>query len=133
MNLSLTVESTSPSASVHITGDLDYVTTAELVDTVTRLLAEQPTLQRVHIVCSGLTFCDSAGLSGLLQIHRKASAAHVSLHLDDRPATLERLLRVTGTFEHLTASDEDGTASSDAGAQRLSDGDDAACPAESSD
>jgi len=104
MNLSLTVESTSRAAFVRIAGDLDFVTTHELVDTVTRLLDEQPALQRVHIVCSGLGFCDSAGLSGLLQIHRKATAADVCLHLDDRPATLERLLRVTGTLEHLTAA-----------------------------
>lgn len=103
MNLAWTVDTANSTAAVHISGDLDYLTAGDLVDTVSRLLAEQPELRHVRLDCSRLTFCDSAGLSGLLLIHRKTSDAAVRLHLDDRPAFLDRVLRITGTLEHLTA------------------------------
>ncbi|MGE6732696.1 STAS domain-containing protein, partial [Streptomyces sp. NPDC059900] len=45
----------------------------------------------------------SMGLSILLMIHRRTTAAGVRLHLDDRPAKLNRLLTLTGTLDHFTA------------------------------
>lgn len=104
MNLTLTIDTANRSARAHVAGDLDYVTTRDVVETVSRLLVEQPELRQLRLDCSGLTFCDSAGLSGLLQIHGRASRAGVQLHLDDRPPHLERILQVTGTLEHLTAA-----------------------------
>ena len=103
MNLTMTVDITNESACLQLVGDLDYVTTAAVVETVSRLLAEQSALRHLRLNCAELTFCDSAGLSGLLQIHRRTSSAGVQLHLDDRPPHLERILQITGTLEHLTA------------------------------
>ncbi|MFF9150080.1 STAS domain-containing protein [Streptomyces sp. NPDC055051] len=60
----------------------------------------------LHVDCSGLTLCDSMGLSALLTLHRLAAAAGARLHLDDRPPLLDRLLLLTGTYEHLTGRSE---------------------------
>ena len=104
MALTLNTHTTDRSARVHITGDLDYSTTDTLVDAVARLLAEQPLLRDLHLDCSDLAFCDSAGLSGLLLVHRKTSAAGVRLHLDHRPAHVDRILEITCVLDHLTAA-----------------------------
>ncbi len=104
MNVTFTIDNSQRSACVQLAGDLDYVTTRDVVDAVSRLLAEQPTLRHLRLDCADLLFCDSAGLSGLLQIHRGTSSAGIQLHLDERPPHLDRLLQITGTLEHLTAS-----------------------------
>lgn len=103
MNLSVTVDITNRSACMQLAGDLDFATTRDVVEAVSRLLAEHSALRHLRLGCAELTFCDSAGLSGLLQIRRRTSSAGVQLHLDDRPPHLERLLHITGTFDHLTA------------------------------
>ncbi len=82
-------------------GELDYETTDDFVNAVTRLLGQQPRPPQVRINLAELTFCDSAGLSGLLLMHRRAGEAGVDLHLDPRPGFLDRMLEITGTFEHL--------------------------------
>ena len=114
MNLTLNFDTTSRSACARLAGDLDYVTTREVVEAVSRLLVEQPVLRHLHLDCAMLTFCDSAGLSGLLQIHRRVSRAGVQLHLEDRPPHLERILQITGTLEYLTAPCEVDAESEDA-------------------
>jgi len=114
MNLTLTSDTPNRSACVRLAGDLDYVTTGQVVEAVSRLLVEQPALRHLHLDCAMLTFCDSAGLSGLLQIHRRVSRAGVQLHLDVRPPHLERILQITGTLEHLTAPCDVDTESHDA-------------------
>ncbi len=106
MNLTVTQDIANRSARLHVAGDLDYVTTRGVVEAASRLLVEQPELRDLHLDCSGLTFCDSAGLSGLLQIRHRTSLAGVQLHLDARPPHLERILTITGTLEHLTATSE---------------------------
>lgn len=103
MNLTLNLKTTSQSARVHVAGDLEYGSAAELVDMVSPLLAEQSTLQNLHLDCSELTFCDSAGLSALLTIRNLTTRAGVALHLDNRPVHLERVLEITGLLDHLTA------------------------------
>ncbi len=71
------------------------------------MLARQNTMRDLHLDFSELTFLDSAALSGLLTLHLRASQAGVALHLDDRPQFLDRVLQVTGLFDHfdLTRSD----------------------------
>jgi anti-anti-sigma factor len=88
------------STSVRIVGDLDYQTTNDLVEVASQLLAQQSTMSDLHLDFSELTFLDSAALSGLLMLHRRASHAGVGLHLDHRPQFLDRVLQVTGLFEH---------------------------------
>jgi anti-anti-sigma factor len=90
-------------ARLAVVGDLEYGSAARLVDTVAQGLAEHPGLRALHVDCSGIGFCDSYGLAQLLMVHRHLAAAGVVLHLDDRPAALDRLLQVTSTLAHLTA------------------------------
>lgn len=103
MNLTVNIDIVHRSACVHLAGDLDYVTTPGVVEALSQLLVEQPTLRELRLACRRLEFCDSAGLSGLLQIHAMTSRAGVQLQLDDRPPHLDRILQITGTLDHLTA------------------------------
>lgn len=104
MKLTLALHTTARSTRVRITGDLDYGSTRLLIDTVSDLLTGDKVPEELHLDFSELAFCDSAGLSGLVVIHRRTCAAGVRLHLDDRPAQLERILTITGLLDFLTAA-----------------------------
>ena len=99
----MTVTTTARSACVRVVGDLDYTAIDELVDTATELLAQQVELANLHLDFGGLTFLDSAALSGLFLISRRTAQAGVRLHLDHRPPILERVLHVTGLFSHFVS------------------------------
>ncbi|RPK55526.1 STAS domain protein [Streptomyces sp. ADI96-02] len=83
-------------ARLRLGGDLDYGTSDELVRRVRDTLAAQPELKDLHLDCAGLLLCDSMGVSALLQIHRDTTARRVRLHVEDRPAFLNRIMRITG-------------------------------------
>jgi len=104
MNLTVSVETHAATATLRVRGDLDYESTAKLVSTVSDVLGEPGAVTDLHLDFTDLSFCDSAGLSGLLLIHRKTSAGGVHLHLDRRPAQLQRILDITGVLEHLTTA-----------------------------
>ncbi|MER5740411.1 STAS domain-containing protein [Streptomyces sp. NPDC002262] len=87
---------------VHLAGDLAWDSADELLDAVRTRLATGPRPSDVRLDCARMTLCDSMGLSALLALHRLVSAAGGRLHLDHRPAFLDRLLLLTGTHEHLT-------------------------------
>lgn len=104
--ISLSVETRGSVAVVRVGGDLDYLTRGQLLDTVTVVLtrrhAARHPVAAVRLEFSRLESVDSSGLSALLQIRRLLDEAGVALHLDERPAVLERLLDMTGTLELLT-------------------------------
>lgn len=102
MKLTSSVDAADRSATVRIAGELDSETTDEFVDATTRLLEAHPGLRALRFDCAELTFCDSAGLSGLLLVERRTSATGVALYLDNRPSYFERVLDVTGILEYLT-------------------------------
>ncbi len=103
-HLRLTAVDGQDSLRIEIHGDLDYASADLLVKEVTaQLSGRRPTPADLHLHCAGLGTVDSMGLSALLMIGRRTTAAGVRLHLDDRPANLNRLLYLTGTLEHLTA------------------------------
>lgn len=102
MKFTVVVHKTNQSARVHVAGDLDYGTAGLLVDTVSAVPADQPGLQHLHLDFSELEFCDSAGLSALVRIHRLACAGGIVLHLDHRPTYLDRVLHITGLLDFLT-------------------------------
>ncbi|MCV7015035.1 STAS domain-containing protein [Mycolicibacterium madagascariense] len=103
MNLEVTMptDANPHAATLHVTGDLDYVTIGPVLDAVRTLLQERPDLQALHLDCAELDFCDSAGLSGLLAMHDMTETEEVLFHLDNRPSQLDRLLDLTGTTEYL--------------------------------
>ncbi|MFF0746863.1 STAS domain-containing protein [Streptomyces sp. NPDC004111] len=91
--------------SLHIRtgGVLDYDTSTAFLVRVDHALGKRPAhVTELHLDCRDLETIDSMGLSTLLQIHRTATRHHLALHLDNRPARLERMLTVTGTLDHLT-------------------------------
>ncbi|MGE2729534.1 STAS domain-containing protein [Mycolicibacterium vaccae] len=102
MNLTVTVTSVGSDAHLHVAGDLAYGSTAHLIDTVDRLCDAR--VSGLHLDFAELTFCDSAGLSALLLIHRRAGTLGIPLHLDHRPPHLERILEITGLREYLTVA-----------------------------
>ncbi|MFE6776419.1 STAS domain-containing protein [Streptomyces sp. NPDC057702] len=95
---------------VEITGDLDYDNADFLLEEVTARLAARRDLASLRLSFAHVGVIDSMGLSTLLMIARRATSAGVRLHLENRPARLDRLLVVTGTLEHLTAPPPAGTA-----------------------
>ncbi|MFF8830898.1 STAS domain-containing protein [Streptomyces sp. NPDC015131] len=100
-DLATTLDETGD-ARISITGDLDWDTADELTETARVCLGTVPPPRHLRIDCARLTLCDSLGLAALLMTHRNASAAGTRLHLDNRPASLDRLLEITGT-DHLFA------------------------------
>ncbi|MFD9247742.1 STAS domain-containing protein [Streptomyces sp. NPDC059556] len=102
-HLRLTRVDTEGRVRIELEGDLDYETADFLVDEVTARIAAGPGLRDLHLQCGGLGTIDSMGLSALLMISRRTTAAGVRLHLEDRPANLDRILHLTGTLDHLTA------------------------------
>ncbi|MEV6837257.1 STAS domain-containing protein [Streptomyces sp. NPDC051133] len=93
-----------PTLTVRITGELDYDTADELVDSVTFHLSRNSALLRaVRLDFAELTWIDSSGLSALLMIHRRTSAIGAVLHLDNRPGFLERMLQITNVLDHLAS------------------------------
>ncbi|UXA17984.1 STAS domain-containing protein [Mycobacterium sp. SMC-4] len=103
-NLTVTIASAPPATCVHVCGDLAYGSTAILVDAVAALCTPGAGVEQLHLDFTELTFCDSAGLSALLLIHRQTCDAGIPLHLDHRPAHLQRVLEITGLLDHLTTS-----------------------------
>ncbi|WP_030324731.1 STAS domain-containing protein [Streptomyces sp. NRRL B-3229] len=108
--LHLTTVETRHAVRIEITGDLDYDTADHLLEEATARLSARPGLEDLHLLCAGIGMVDSMGLSILLMIGRRANAARVRLHLDDRPAQLDQLLSITGTLEYLTAQPATGAA-----------------------
>ncbi|MFC9973290.1 STAS domain-containing protein [Spirillospora sp. NPDC127200] len=91
-------------------GDLDYGTGDEVLQTARLALREHEGVRELRLDCRELGMVDSTGLSVLLQIHRDACEGGVGFHLDDTGPLLERLLHLTGTYEHLTTARPAGSA-----------------------
>ncbi|MER6462742.1 STAS domain-containing protein [Streptomyces sp. NPDC048409] len=102
-HLRLTTVDADDRVRIEIHGDLDYENAYLLQDEVAVRLTGRVGVRHLDIHCAGLGTIDSTGLSVLLMIHRRTTAAGVCLHLEDRPANLERLLDITGTLDLLTA------------------------------
>ncbi|MCS0634714.1 STAS domain-containing protein [Streptomyces sp. LP05-1] len=88
--------------TIAVAGDLDYDTSDGLLACVKDVLDERSGLAELHLDCRRLEAVDSMGLSALLQVHRSLSGRRIALHLDRRTPSLDRLLRITGTYEHFT-------------------------------
>ncbi len=100
----LTVRREPTTLTVLVGGELDYDTSDDLLDEVgRRLTAGGPPPADVRLDFRELAYIDSSGLAALLMIHRRTSALGATLHLDNRPPHLERMLHVTDILAHLTA------------------------------
>ncbi|MFI8307058.1 STAS domain-containing protein [Streptomyces sp. NPDC085927] len=85
-----------------LVGDLDHEVGDEVLHQVLHALRGGEDVRDLRLDCRGLGTVDSAGLAVLLQIHRHTSGDGTGFHLDTMGPRLERLLRITGTYEYLT-------------------------------
>ncbi|MER5966407.1 STAS domain-containing protein [Streptomyces sp. NPDC002057] len=114
-HLRLITVATENDVRIELVGDLDFDNADLLLSEVTDLLDSRPRLRELHLGFGGVGLVDSMGLSILLMIGRRTAEAQVRLHLDDRPAALDRLLVRTGTsvyFGTSPAADTGGTSGS---------------------
>ncbi|MFF8592960.1 STAS domain-containing protein [Streptomyces sp. NPDC015220] len=77
-------------------GDLDLDSAVQLREAADAVLAgpEQPRL--VVVDCAALEFCDSTGISCLVQIYQRLSARGGTLRLAALPGALARMFMLTG-------------------------------------
>lgn len=101
--LRITSDVGTHSAKLMLDGELDYETTPALEAAVLDLLSTRPDLRELHLDCARIRFCDTVGLAGLLGVRRGSDRAGVTLLLDNRSSTLDRLLELTGILGHLTS------------------------------
>ena len=93
--LALVLLAAESKAEVLLRGEIDADGLPELHLAVMQLLAT-PGVKRIEVDVALTTFCDSAGLSGLLRAHLTAREREVGLYLVRAPTYLVRLLEVTG-------------------------------------
>ncbi|MFI8092216.1 STAS domain-containing protein [Streptomyces sp. NPDC086080] len=94
--------------TVRVSGDLDDAGGSELIAVVVAHLSGPTPPRAVRLDFGELADIDPLGLAALLMIRRNTGAARAVLHLDNRPAALDRLLRQTNVLGHLTARDAAG-------------------------
>ncbi|MGV9557764.1 STAS domain-containing protein [Streptomyces sp. NPDC003522] len=106
------VETPSPSGRrtvrLALEGDLDYDTSGDVLHQVRLALLDGEDAEDLRLDCRDLETVDSMGLATLLQIHRSARQDGLRFHLDNIGPALRRLLEITGTYDYLTTSPEDG-------------------------
>ncbi|MEV1074966.1 STAS domain-containing protein [Micromonospora parva] len=98
----LTIETTRLAAGhvrLRLTGELDYDTAPELIAAAAELRSGVPVL----VDLTGVTLCDSSGLSALLVVHRAAGA----IQLTGVSQQLQRMLDRTGLSELLAVTHSD--------------------------
>ncbi|MFC3502294.1 STAS domain-containing protein [Micromonospora krabiensis] len=90
-------------ARVRLTGDLDFDTAPQFVDAVTELRRDG--YQTMDVDLTGVTLCDSSGLSALLVAHR---AGVGPVRLSGLSPALRHLLDRTGLAEVLAVTSSSG-------------------------
>lgn len=98
------VTDAGPLVRARLTGELDGVTSGDLLAAIEPLLDRA---QDVTLDCSGLTFCDSMGLRALVMI-QNALGDRGALVLEGAAPNLRRVLAITGLQKFLA---EDATPS----------------------
>lgn len=78
---------------VRLSGDLDLTARPELTERVVRRVTTD--LAGVTVDMGAVTFCDSSGLGGLLDIRRAAGDAGVEMVLRNVPRPVARILDLT--------------------------------------
>ncbi|MDG4801241.1 STAS domain-containing protein [Micromonospora sp. WMMD980] len=86
------------SARLRLAGELDFDTAPELVEAAAELRRDGH--QELWLDFTGVTLCDSSGLSALVVIHRSGTGA---VHVTDLNPQVRQLLDRTGLAELLPA------------------------------
>ena len=90
----VTIETTTPSVTLRLSGELDTATAPGLRDQIVELISEGRT--QLVFDCTSLDFIDSTGLGVLIGARARALAANGSVALLGVSPALRRLLVVTG-------------------------------------
>jgi anti-sigma B factor antagonist len=85
-------------AIITLSGELDILNAAEIIDRVDVLSAIEG-LGDIHVDLAGVTFLDSTALGSLIASRALCAERGVRLALRDPSAVVRRLLAVTGTDE----------------------------------
>lgn len=94
----IAVDNRAEESTVTLGGALDMASAPQLEDALASLCSDS---KRTTLDCSGLTFCDSAGLSALIRAHQRHQADGRHLTLTASPHVLQRLLTMTGLDDYL--------------------------------
>jgi anti-anti-sigma factor len=86
-------------ARITVAGDVDAASTAGLQKAVVEVLRRHRP-RSVDLDLAGVTFLDSAGISGLLLCLADARQIDCEFALRNTPTTVYRLLQVAGLLEH---------------------------------
>ena len=100
--LSIAVDRAPDEVVLHLVGEIDVLTVANLSTVVNDTLADPPS--RIVLDMAGVTFCDSQGLGTLVVLSRKAEHARSLLSLTNVGDFLMRVLDITGLRSALMIS-----------------------------
>jgi anti-anti-sigma factor len=101
IELAVEIRTAADGLVVVVTGSLDYDQAAPLDDALQHALTGRPAPARIAVDMAGVTFCDSAGLNGLLLARRKAERRGILFALARPSRAVTDLLRTTGADEVL--------------------------------
>lgn len=101
--LSISVQRTPDEVVLHLAGEIDVLTVADLSARVNEILADDPP-SRLVLDMAGVTFCDSQGLGTLVVLSRKAQHHRAVLALTNVGDFLLRVLDITGLRSALMIS-----------------------------
>lgn len=93
-HLSVEEKRTATEAVLALTGEIDMATAGDLRAATDRAMSEAPS--RLVLDFTGVTFCDSQGLSTLISLHREVAARGGRLVLVNVGEFMARLLEITG-------------------------------------
>jgi anti-sigma B factor antagonist len=99
---SVVVEESDEVAHVGLVGELDMVGAPKLQDTVDALISAGQRTVRLDL--GRLTFCDSSGISALIQVRAAMAQAGGELVISGATGSPRKALQVTGLLDLLTDS-----------------------------
>ena len=99
-SLQLLVSRQADDWRLRLDGDLDMETTRDLHAAFSRVAAQPG--QDVLVDLKDTTFCDCAGLTALVDEHRRFGGNGVTLVIENPPRLVRRLLAITGLDEVLS-------------------------------
>jgi anti-anti-sigma factor len=93
------------SAEIQVVGHLTEDARAPLVRTMTDLMLHRPTLHRVQVDTSEVTFMNSAGMSTLVQLEKMGHPRGIEVPLVVRSDVVARPLQVSGLWRRFMIID----------------------------
>jgi anti-anti-sigma factor len=104
MAFSVTVHDADGERTLHVDGELDIASAAELRSAGDSAFAD-PSVTAVRVDLRGVTFMDSTGLGVLIGLRNGAETAGKDLVLTDPSPTVSRLLELSGLLKVFRVED----------------------------